>query len=60
VKGKKAARKADRKVRTIAGRLVRELGRKLPSGEHTNTHTLFNRVLSQQREDKNKIYSIHE
>jgi Transposase DDE domain./Transposase domain (DUF772). len=60
VKGKKAARKADRKVKTIAGRLVRELGRKLPSGEHTNTLTLFNKVLSQKREDKNKVYSLHE
>lgn len=59
-KGKKAARKADRKVKTIAGRLVRELGRKLPSGEHTTTLLLFSKVLKQQREDKNKIYSIHE
>ncbi len=60
VKGKKAARKADRKVKTIAGRLVRELGRKLPSGEHTNTLTFFNKVLSQKREDTNKVYSLHE
>ncbi len=60
VKGKKAARKADRKVKTIAGRLVRELGRKLPSGEHTTTLLLLSKVLSQQREDKNKIYSLHE
>lgn len=60
VKGKKASRKADRKVKTIAGRLVRELGRKLPSGKHTTTLELFTRVLSQKREDKNKIYSLHE
>jgi IS5 family transposase len=60
VKGRKTARKADRKIKTIAGRLVRELGRKLPSGEHTNTLTLFNKVLSQKREDTNKVYSLHE
>lgn len=60
VKGKKASRKADRKVKTIAGRLVRELGRKLTSGKHTTTLLLFSKVLSQKREDKNKIYSIHE
>jgi IS5 family transposase len=60
VKGKKTSRKADRKVKTIAGRLVRELGRKLPSGNHTTTLALFTQVLSQKREDKNKIYSLHE
>jgi len=60
VKGKKASRKADRKVKTIAGRLVRELGRKLPSGKYTTTLLLFSKVLSQKREDKNKIYSLHE
>jgi transposase, IS5 family len=60
VKGKKASRKADRKVKTIAGRLVRELGRKLPSGKYTTTLLLFSKVLSQKREDKNKICSLHE
>jgi IS5 family transposase len=60
VRGKKAAKKADRKLKTIAGRLVRELGRKLTSGKHTTTLLLFSNVLSQQREDKNKIYSLHE
>jgi IS5 family transposase len=58
--GKKASRKADRKVKTIAGRLVRELRRKLPSGNHTNDLELFDRVLSQKREEKNKVYSLHE
>lgn len=58
--GMKAARKADRKVKTIAGRLVRELGRKLPSGKHTTTLLLLSRALSQMREDKNKLYSLHE
>lgn len=58
---KKKARAASRKVRTIAGRLVRELDRKLPGGhEYSDLLALFTRVLSQKRSDKNKIYSLHE
>jgi transposase, IS5 family len=54
------ARKADRKVKTIAGRLVRELERKLPAGLYATELALFNKVLSQQRHDHDKIYSLHE
>ena len=57
-KGK--ARKADRKVKTIAGRLVRELDRKLPPNLHQSILTLFKKVLAQQKTDSNKIYSLHE
>lgn len=59
----KNARKAERKFMTIAGRLVRELGRKLPAQaleEHAQVLSLFQRVLSQKRKDKNKVYSLHE
>jgi len=57
----KKARKADRKVKTIAGRLVRELGRKLPAGSHWNADlALFKRVLAQKRGDSKKVYSLHE
>lgn len=59
-KNKGLARKADRKVKTIAGRLVRELERKLPPNEHQATLTLFKRVLSQKKTDSHKIYSLHE
>lgn len=59
-KNHKRARKADRKVKTIAGRLVRELERKLPAGLHADKLMLFKKVLAQKRNDKNKIYSIHE
>jgi IS5 family transposase len=59
-KNKGRARKADRKVKTIAGRLVRELGRKLTPGLHQDTLELFKKVLSQKRTDSNKIYSLHE
>ncbi|MEN9918303.1 MAG: hypothetical protein RL662_739, partial [Bacteroidota bacterium] len=60
-KNKKRAYKADRKVKTIAGRLVRELERKL--GGHSSYFTdlaLFKQVLLQTRTSANKIYSLHE
>ncbi len=59
-KNKKRARKADRKVKVIAGRLVRELIRKLKPEQHAAELALFGRVLKQKRADKNKIYSLHE
>lgn len=61
--GAKAARKANKKIKIIAGRLVRELARKLPLaslGVHLPALKLYQRVLSQKRSDSNKIYSIHE
>lgn len=54
------ARKADKKVKTIAGRLVRELQRKLPAESYKTELGLFDRVLRQKRQDKNKVYSLHE
>jgi len=60
-KNKRKARKADRKVKTIAGRLVRELERNLSAVHgHIPEIALFNRVLRQKRGDKNKVYSLHE
>jgi len=59
-KNKGKARKADRKIKTIAGRLVRELDRKLPPSQYQDILTLFKKVLSQQKTDNNKIYSLHE
>lgn len=61
--GAKAARKADRKIKIIAGRLVRELARKLALtslGKYLPSLKLYQRVLSQKRGDSNKIYSLHE
>jgi transposase, IS5 family len=57
-KGK--AKKADKKVKTIAGRLVRELERKLRPNLHQIDLALFKRVLAQKKSDSNKIYSLHE
>jgi IS5 family transposase len=62
-KQKKIAKKAVRKLKTIAGRLVRELMRKLePSilNGYKNKLELFQKVLNQNQNDKNKIYSLHE
>ena len=59
-KNKGKARKADKKVKTIAGRLVRELERKLPPSLHQTILTLFKKVLAQKKTDSNKIYSLHE
>ncbi len=60
-KNKGKARKADKKVKTIAGRLVRELERNLEADSlYQNDLLLFNKVLAQKKNDKNKIYSLHE
>jgi transposase, IS5 family len=57
------ARKASKKIKTIAGRLVRELERKLPVtrlAHYQSDLMLFNKVLSQKKSDSNKTYSLHE
>lgn len=62
-KRKKEARAALRKLRTIAGRLVRELERVLDENalkQHAEQLITFNKVVAQQKQDKNKIYSLHE
>ena len=60
-KNKAKAKKADRKVKTIAGRLVRELERNLPpNSKYQLDIELYKQVLAQKRDTKNKIYSIHE
>lgn len=60
---KKQARKALKRLKVIAGRQVRDIERKLPAEKlhlYLSDIELFNRVLSQQRNSKNKIYSLHE
>ena len=62
-KGSSMARKASKKIKTIAGRLVREMERKLSTSSLQKWGIdleLFKRVLSQKRNDNNKIYSLHE
>ena len=60
---RKEARRGQRKLRTIAGRLVRELQRKLPEAvveSQQENFTLYRRVLNQKPHDKEKVYSLHE
>ena len=61
--GARAARKANKKILIIAGRLVREIARKLPLeklGAYLPSLKLYQRVLSQKCGDSHKIYSLHE
>lgn len=57
------AEKAKRRLRTIAGRLVRELRRKLHESQlpkYRERLDLYERVLAQKKQDSQKIYSLHE
>lgn len=59
---RKKARKARKKLKTIAGRLIRELERKLSKTKLTAYReelNLYRQVIQQKRGDKNKIYSLH-
>ena len=63
IKNAKKVGKARRRLKTIAGVLFRELKRKLrpPVLElHQEKLELFGRVLLQRKNDKKKIYSLHE
>lgn len=62
-KNRAKARKAVKRLKTIAGRLVRELQRKLPTNTldgYIKGFDLFNKGLCQKRGGKNKLYSLHE
>ena len=62
-KRKKKAKAALKKIKTIAGRQVRDIERKFTQEQKEKYQRLFitiNKILVQQRGDKNKIYSIHE
>ena len=62
-KNRKKARKAVKRLKTISGRLLRELQRKMTleqQDRHAGRFALYQRMLSQKRGDKNKLYSLHE
>jgi len=62
-KGVLIARKANKRIKTIAGRLVRDISSKLlPNAllSYSKDIALYQKVLSQKRSDSNKIYSLHE
>lgn len=61
-KRKKQAKKSQEKLKTIAGRLLRELERKLAKEVYAlykEELEMYHKVLGQKRNDKNKIYSLH-
>lgn len=62
-KNRKKAQKAQKQLKTIAKKLIRELYRKMsPWGIdlYKTRLELFEKVLSQERHSKDKIYSLHE
>lgn len=60
-KNRKKALKADKRLRTIAGRLVRELKRNLGENRaYDDLLSIFEKILLQRRNSSHKIYSIHE
>ena len=62
-RNRRTARKATKRLKTLAGRLLREIERKLPEQtliQHQSDIALYQRMLNQKRGDKNKLYSLHE
>ena len=61
--GAREARKANKKIQIIAGRLLRDIARKLSLerlGKYLPDLKLYQAVLSQKRGDSNKVYSLQE
>ena len=58
----KRARKSTGQLKTFLGRVVRDIERKIttPDAELQHLLELGNRLLTQKRTDKQKLYSIHE
>lgn len=59
----KERKRCRRKIKTIAGRLLRDFKRNVgPAGElmYAEELGLIERVLQQKRHDKNKVYSLHD
>lgn len=62
-KRRKKALAAGRRIKVIAGRIFRDLYRKLDNEQqerYKELFDIFNQVLIQKKKDKNKIYSIHQ
>jgi len=62
-KRKKKARAAARKIKVIAGRVLRDIERKIDTSHkarYAKRFDIFNKILIQQRNSENKIYSIHQ
>lgn len=62
-KRRKPAQKATSRLNTIANKLIRELKRKLPPQRlelHLSNLSIWEKAANQKRNDKHKIYSLHE
>jgi len=62
-KNRKKARRAVKRLKTISGRLLREIQRKLTPEQlahYAEKLALYQRMLDQKRGGKNKLYSLHE
>ena len=62
-KNRKRARHAVKRLKTISGRLLREIQRKMTLEQlhrYSEQLSLYLRMLLQKRGDKNKLYSLHE
>jgi IS5 family transposase len=62
-KRKKKAHAAARKIKVIAGRVLRDVERKIDAPhkeKYKEMFDIFNKVLAQQRNSENKIYSLHQ
>lgn len=56
------AKKSGKKLKTIAGRLIRELEREMKPDQlelYKQELDFYKQVIAQKRSDKNKIYSLH-
>lgn len=63
VKKRRSAKKAVKRLRTVAGILMRELSRRFTEEQmvfYEKDFALYNQVLNQERADKDKVYSLHE
>jgi len=58
----KRAKRCSKKLRTYLGRVIRDIQRKCPDPDMELLSLLetSNRILTQRRKDKNKVYSVHE
>ena len=62
-RNRKKARHAVRRLKTISGRLLREMQRRMDFEQleyYAEKMALYQRMLKQKRGDKNKLYSLHE
>lgn len=58
----KRAKREQRRLRTYLGRVIRDIERKLPAEHTARMNTLLDiarRILTQQRHDHGKVYSMH-